>query len=210
MKIKIHYTGSKGNLYTIDNGKDKLLIEAGVTIKKINKAVNFNLSDYSACLCSHEHLDHSLSVPDLISRGIDVYAIKEVFESLDIDSSFAHVVEPKKQFKINSFNIVTFEVKHDVKNVGFLISDGKNKLLYATDCYKIINKFKDLTHILIECNYDIDILNYNLEKGKIHKTVYNRVINSHMEVYQTQEFLKHNISNKTKEVFLIHKSQNNL
>jgi hypothetical protein len=105
---------------------------------------------------------------------------------------------------------VPFEVKHDVKNVGFLISDGKNKLLYATDCYKIINKFKDLTHILIECNYDIDILNDNLEKGKIHKTVYNRVINSHMEVYQTQEFLKHNISNKTKEVFLIHKSQNNL
>jgi hypothetical protein len=67
-----------------------------------------------------------------------------------------------------------------------------------------------LTHILIELNYDIDILNNNLEKGKIHKTVYNRVINSHMEVYQTQEFLKHNICDKTKKVYLIHQSKNNL
>jgi phosphoribosyl 1,2-cyclic phosphodiesterase len=133
-----------------------------------------------------------------------------VFESLSIDSPFAHVIEPKKAFKIGSYKIVSFNVEHDVPNVGFLISDGENKVLYATDCFKIINRFKGLTHILIELNYDIDILNYNLEKGKIHKVHYDRVIRSHMELFQTQEFLKHNICAKTKEVYLIHKSQNNL
>ena len=56
MKIKIHYTGSKGNLYSIDNGKDKLLIEAGVPIKKINKAIDFKLGDYAGALISHQHL----------------------------------------------------------------------------------------------------------------------------------------------------------
>lgn len=210
MKINIFHSGSKGNLTSINNGKDQLILDAGVPIKKINKALNYRLNDISACLVTHEHKDHCLAVPDLISRGIPVYAIKEVFESLSIDSPFAHVIEPKKQFKINSYKIVSFEVKHDVPNVGFLISDNKSKVLYATDCYKIINRFKDLTHILIELNYDIDVLNKNLEEGKIHKVHYDRVIRSHMELYQTQEFLKHNICAKTKEVYLIHQSKNNL
>ena len=210
MKIDILYSGSKGNLIKLDNGKESLILDAGVPIKKINKDLNYKLNDISACLVTHEHKDHCLAVPDLISRGVHVYAIKEVFESLNIDSPFAHVIEPKKQFKINSYKIISFEVKHDVPNVGFLISDNKSKVLYATDCYKIINRFKDLTHILIELNYDIDVLNKNLEEGKIHKVHYDRVIRSHMELYQTQEFLKHNICAKTKEVYLIHQSKNNL
>lgn len=212
MEINIFHSGSKGNLISINNGKDQLILDAGVPIKKINQALNYKLGDYAGALISHQHLwlDHCLAVPDLISRGVHVYAIKEVFESLSIDSPFAHVIEPKKQFKINSYKIVSFEVKHDVPNVGFLISDNKSKVLYATDCYKIINRFKDLTHILIELNYDIDVLNKNLEEGKIHKVHYDRVIRSHMELFQTQEFLKHNICAKTKEVYLIHQSKNNL
>jgi metal-dependent hydrolase (beta-lactamase superfamily II) len=56
MKIKIHHSGSKGNLYTINNGKDKLLIDAGVPIKKINKALNYKLGDCAGALISHQHL----------------------------------------------------------------------------------------------------------------------------------------------------------
>ena len=210
MKIDILYSGSKGNLIKLDNGKESLILDAGVPIKKINKDLNYKLNDISACLVTHEHKDHCLAVPDLISRGVHVYAIKEVFKSLNIASPFAHVIEPKKAFKIGSYKIVSFNVEHDVPNVGFLISDGENKILYATDCFKIINRFKGLTHILIELNYDLDTLNANLESGKLNRMVYQRITNSHMELFQTQEFLKHNICAKTKEIYLIHQSKNNL
>ena len=139
-----------------------------------------------------------------------MYAIKDVFESHDIDSPFAHVIEPKKAFKIGSYNIIAFPVEHDVPNVGFLISDGINKILFATDCYKIVNRFKGLTHIMIECNYDKEVLEANEKAGLIHPVVRRRVINSHMELWQTQEFLNHNISESAKEVYLIHGSNSNL
>jgi phosphoribosyl 1,2-cyclic phosphodiesterase len=56
MNINILATGSKGNLYTINNDRDKLLIECGVPIKKINKALNYKLGDYAGALISHQHL----------------------------------------------------------------------------------------------------------------------------------------------------------
>jgi metal-dependent hydrolase (beta-lactamase superfamily II) len=56
MEIKIFHSGSKGNLTILDNGKDKIILDAGVPIKKINKAFNYKLGDYAGALISHQHL----------------------------------------------------------------------------------------------------------------------------------------------------------
>lgn len=210
MKIKIHHTGSKGNLYSIDNGKDKLLIECGVPIKKINKAVNFKLSEYCGCLVSHYHKDHSESLIELINRGINCYAIKETFEHYNIDSPFTHIVEPKKSFNVGSFTVMPFDIAHTCPNVGFLIVSGQNKLLFATDLVKCVHRFSDLTHIMIECNYDRETLDKNFKAGKIAPAYYKNIIEGHFELWQAQEFLKYNISESTEEVYLIHGSRLNL
>jgi metal-dependent hydrolase (beta-lactamase superfamily II) len=56
LKIDILYSGSKGNLIKLDNGKESLILDAGVPIKKINKALNYKLGDYAGALISHQHL----------------------------------------------------------------------------------------------------------------------------------------------------------
>lgn len=56
MEINIFHSGSKGNLISINNGKDQLILDAGVPIKKINKALNYKLGDYAGALISHQHL----------------------------------------------------------------------------------------------------------------------------------------------------------
>lgn len=56
LNITVHYSGSSGNLYAIDDGKTKILIEAGVVIKKIKEALRFRLSEIEGVLISHEHL----------------------------------------------------------------------------------------------------------------------------------------------------------
>ncbi len=57
MIFRQHYSGSSGNLYEIvANSGARLLIEAGVTWKKLQKALDYNLSNIEACLISHGHL----------------------------------------------------------------------------------------------------------------------------------------------------------
>lgn len=56
IEFKSHFSSSKGNLYTINDGNTKLLIECGVPLKDIKKAEGFNIAHgIRACLVSHEH-----------------------------------------------------------------------------------------------------------------------------------------------------------
>lgn len=56
LEIKQIASGSTGNCYRISDGKTNLLIEAGITIRKIKEALMFRLSEIEGCLISHEHL----------------------------------------------------------------------------------------------------------------------------------------------------------
>lgn len=57
MRFESFYSSSTGNLYcvTAANGK-RLLIECGVTWRKLIKALSYDLTNIEACLISHEHL----------------------------------------------------------------------------------------------------------------------------------------------------------
>lgn len=49
-------SGSSGNCYLIRNERCQLLIEAGIALPKIQRAVNFQISQLDGCLISHCHL----------------------------------------------------------------------------------------------------------------------------------------------------------
>jgi glyoxylase-like metal-dependent hydrolase (beta-lactamase superfamily II) len=46
---------STGNAYILTAGADKLMLDCGVSWKRIQKALNFKLSDVVGCLITHEH-----------------------------------------------------------------------------------------------------------------------------------------------------------
>ena len=56
MKIKSFYSSSSGSLYKISNDDISILIEAGVSITKIKKSLNFKLREVAGVLISHSHL----------------------------------------------------------------------------------------------------------------------------------------------------------
>ena len=55
MLLKIISSGSSGNGYAIMNDNEILLIEAGVSVAEIKKAIDFKTSKIVGCLISHEH-----------------------------------------------------------------------------------------------------------------------------------------------------------
>lgn len=209
--IKVISTGSHGNCYILQVEGEILLLECGVTYKKILKALDFDLSNVKGCLISHEHKDHSKAIDQLIKNGINVYSSKGTFESLGVESYRAKTIKSEEQFKIGNFTILPFETEHDCEEpLGFLIHHKAiGKLLFATDTYYIKYKFKGLNHILVECNYDNKILETNVESGKVHPVLRGRIIKSHFSLDNLKDFLKASDLTQIKNIILIHLSSSN-
>lgn len=209
LKIKSFHSGSTGNLYTVDDGDSRLLIEAGVTIKRIKKALNFKLNEISSCIVSHQHLDHCKAIPDMIKQGIDCYMLQDVKESLQVTGHRVHVFDFFKQFKAGSFTIKPFGLEHDVPNAGFLIMSGNEKLVYITDTFYCRFRFPKLNYIMLETNYSNAILDENIKNGLVDRSMRKRLLYSHFELENVKDFLLSNDLSRCKEIHLIHLSSAN-
>lgn len=203
--IKILASGSSGNCYLIDNSKTKLLLDAGIPFKKIQIGCDFCVGDISGCLITHRHGDHSKAIKDLIKR-IPIYGPKDLQE---INKNVL-VLNPLVEYKIGTFTIVPFELKHDVECYGYYISSIEGeKLIYVTDTAYIKYKFAELTHIMIEANYDSEIIRKNTLNMDINGNLASRIIQSHMNIKTVEEFLDANDLDKIRQIYLLHLSDSN-
>lgn len=209
--LKVLSTGSHGNCYILEADGEQLLLECGVTYKRILEGLEYDLSKVKGCLVTHEHKDHCKAIKDILKNGIDVYSSTGTLEALDVEHHRAHRITIEKQFKLGGFTILPFHTQHDVREpIGFLISHkALGKVLFATDTYYIQYKFKALNHIIIECNYSEKILESNVESGKVHKWLKYRVEKSHFSVENLKDFFKANDLSKVKNIVLIHLSKDN-
>lgn len=55
MNVNCIYSGSSGNCYIIEDCCGKIMVEAGVPVKKIQKKWGYMVHGIQACLVSHEH-----------------------------------------------------------------------------------------------------------------------------------------------------------
>jgi len=210
MEIKTIATGSTGNCYLIDDGESRLIIELGVTFKRIQQALDYETLKVSAALISHSHKDHCKGVQGALDASMDVYLSKATTDEIGIQHNRIKQYTNKQQFRVGTFTILPFDVKHDVENHGFLIqSDNGSKLLFATDTYYVKYKFSGLTHLMIEANYSEAILNENIERGTIHEFLAKRIKASHFSLENVIEFMKANDLSKVQEIHLLHLSSSN-
>ncbi|MBW2003041.1 MAG: MBL fold metallo-hydrolase [Deltaproteobacteria bacterium] len=213
MDIQVIASGSRGNCYRVSDGKTSLLLEAGINIARIKRALNFRLSDIAGVLVSHEHKDHSKACGDLIRAGIDIYTSRGTADVMELAGHRVHAIESKKQFVIRTFTVLPFDTRHDAAEpLGFLLYSKTTgeKLLFATDTYYVKYKFKGLTHVMVECNYSADILDLNIAEGNISPALKKRLIQSHFSLENVKEFLRANDLSKVKEIYLLHHSAQNI
>ncbi len=204
-------SGSRGNCYHITDGSTPLLLECGIPFREIQKGLHFRVSEVAGCLVSHEHKDHSKAVQDVMKAGVDCYMSRGTAEALGVAGHRVHIIEARKQFRLGSWTILPFQTQHDaVEPLGFLLANrAGGKLLYATDTYYVRYKFRDLTHILVECNYAADILKANVEAGLVPPALKKRILKSHFSLDNVKEFLKANDLSQVREIWLLHLSDGN-
>lgn len=83
------------------------------------------------------------------------------------------------------------------------------KMLFATDTYYIQYNFPGLNHILIECNYDGDIMTNNIDNGTLNVGLALRLAKSHMSLDNCKALLKATDLGAVRNIVLIHLSSLN-
>lgn len=212
MRLIILGSSSKGNCYILSNGKEALIIEAGIRLSEVKKALKFNISVVVGAVVTHEHNDHAGYLKDFVAAGITVLALDEVFKGKGVSetASFTKRITPGKGYKVGAFKIIPFSVRHDVPCVGYLIEHpDMGKLLFVTDTMMLEYTFSGLNHILLEANYADRILSENIENGTVQPFFWERVMKSHMELETTKEILQSNDLSSVRNIVLIHLSSGN-
>jgi len=208
--IKVLASNSSGNCYIIQAGEEKLVLECGLDYKSILKGLNYSIKGVVGCLISHQHLDHCKSFKKIFENFPKVVAPVEVLEKFEC----RHLRKSKiathlEVFKLGAFTILPFNCQHtntdssECVNLGYMIQHPQiGKILFATDTYYLKYKFKDIDHILIECNYS----EKNIEALELHEQ---RIFKSHMSLETLKETLKTWDLSSTKTITLIHLSHGN-
>lgn len=204
MKFEALASSSSGNAYIVSDRDTRILLECGIPHKKLQKLSGFSLSEFKACLVTHEHKDHAKSVQELINSGMDVYMSYGTAQALETD--LAELIENMEQFNIGSLDIVPFTTYHDAKEpLGFLIKsrvDG-DVLAFATDTVNLRYQFPGLNILAIEANYDKAIL---AKCEKLPEKVRHRIENSHMEIDTLCDYLRSLDLSVCREIHLLHLS----
>ncbi len=203
---------STGNGYLLKAASGEILIiEAGVKLAKIKKALDFDLTRIAGCIVSHSHTDHAKCLPEYHNAGIRCYINANTAETwLKGRQSGIAILREKEQLTIGEFLIKPFALEHDVENFGYLIHHYESGMTcFITDTHYCRYTFAGLTNILIEANYSSEIIDQKLLSGAGSLYVRNRVLTYHMEFETTKEFLRANDLQKVNNIVLLHLSMGN-
>ena len=169
------FSGSTGNSLLVESENSKILIDAGESAKKIENALsllNVKIDEIDGIIVTHEHIDHVKSLGTISKKfNIPVYANVETWNAMPeqkakICEGNQKNFEINNDFEIKDLKLQPFSIPHDAANpCGFNIFNKKQKISVATDLGhitpEIVESLRKSKFILLEANYDPDILKYS-------------------------------------------------
>lgn len=166
------YSGSTGNSLFVQSDNTNILIDAGVSGKKIVDAlasINIDITSISAIFITHEHIDHVQGLGTISKKyNIPVFANKETWDAMEnqkakINPGNINIFKNNEIFTFNDLKIFPFDIPHDAANpCGFNIYSNSTKISIATDIGHmdniIVNNLKNSSFLLLESNYEPEVL----------------------------------------------------
>lgn len=210
MELKVLGSSSNGNCYILDNGKEALIIEAGVRFQEVKKALGYNLRKVVGCLITHRHNDHAKYIKAMVDNGFHTLTLADVWENKGVWGSRSVAIVPKHGYKLGRFKVLPFNACHDVPCVGYLIEHPEcGRIMFLTDSCECLSLFPRLNHILIECNYSMAKLIEAVNAGVTPKSQIDRLPNSHMELQTCKSVLSELDLANVFNIVLLHLSDHN-
>lgn len=199
--MKIHCIGSSssGNSYVITSNGHKLIVELGCNFKEVLKAVDYDLKSIAGCLASHVHGDHAAYIPKSLEYQIPVYGNKDVVDKYP----YVHILTQKYRYSIGKFKVQCIKVPHNALCYSFIIKcPSGEKILFATDLSKFNYKVSGCDVIMMEANYDEDIIYEALARGEVVRSQ----SENHLEIKDCLEAVERCVDTNTQLIILLHMS----
>ena len=169
------YSGSSGNSFLVQSNKAKILVDAGVSCKKIVEALaslNIDIEDIDGILVTHEHTDHTQSIGTISKKyGTNIYANKKTWQAMPeqakkIQEKNIYYFSNNETFNLKDLEILPFSIPHDAANpCGFNISNENIKISITTDIghinSNVLTNLKHSKFVLLEANYEPEVLKYS-------------------------------------------------
>lgn len=209
MKLKVIGSGSSGNCYLLDDGKQILIIEAGLPFSEVKEAINYQTSRIVGVLSTHEHGDHRKFIDEYIKAGIPVMKGNVYYPLYNPLTKLLNMYVGD-ELELGEYIIAPFDVPHDVPCYGYVIHHpAMGKLIFVTDAEYVKYTFPGVNHIMVETNYSQDILDENTNSGEIPTVLRNRIMKSHMSFDTAVKMVKANKSSQLRNVVMCHLSTRN-
>ena len=215
------FSSSSGNSTYIGSAKTGILVDAGVSAKKMKEALlsrDIDPSELGGIFITHEHSDHIKGVRILASTyKIPVFATEATLSFLEengaLTSKFPYEVIPYEGREIGDIFVKPFRTPHDIReSCGYRIefSDGQ-KAAVATDIGKITDEIKSnllgCELVMLESNHDIGML----QNGPYHYALKRRILSEvgHLSNIACADMTAELVSKGTGRIYLGHLSQDN-
>ncbi len=174
MKLCSIASGSSGNCIYVGSEQTNLLVDAGVSAKKIESGlhgIDIRPDSLEGILITHEHSDH-ISGLGILARKyhIPIFATLETIGAIrrikaigEIEEGLFRPVKPQEAFRINDILVEPFATSHDASNpVCYTMSSEGHKIGIATDLGMyddyIVNSLQGSDLLMIEANHDVNML----------------------------------------------------
>lgn len=172
IKLASLFSGSSGNAIYISNENTHILVDAGLSGKRIEEAMTAaggDIRNIQAIVISHEHIDHTMGAGILSRRfNIPIYANHRTWEAMrsqlnKIKPECIRVFNTGQPFNIGDMEVQSFPTPHDAaESVGFNFRCSKKTVTIATDIghmdKTLLSNLEGSDMILIESNHDVEML----------------------------------------------------
>lgn len=169
-------SGSDGNCAYIGDAKSGILIDLGISLKKLKAQLDeydMSLQNIEAVLLTHEHSDHIKGLATFIKQtDIPIYSSPKTAEYInEHNPDVAGRIIPLEEnidCKLERTCFIAYKVYHDsVEAYGYKIKTADDRIVcYATDTghfdEELFNSVKGSDLCIIEANHDEGMLSCNI------------------------------------------------
>ncbi|MED4015749.1 MBL fold metallo-hydrolase [Sutcliffiella cohnii] len=221
MQFSVLASGSTGNAIYVENDQHSLLIDAGLSGKKMQELfdkIGKKIESLSGILVSHEHSDHIKGLGVIARKyNVPIYANEKTWKAMEsnigvipVDQKFIFDTGAAKAF--GSLQVESFGVSHDAAEpMFFAFHDGAKKLVVITDTGYVSDRMKgvisDADVYVFESNHDVQML----QMGRYPWSIKRRILSDvgHVSNEDAALAMADVIGDKTKRIYLAHLSQDN-
>ena len=216
-------SGSCGNCYYLGTEKSGILIDAGVSLRRLKKTLQehgLDTESFSAVLVTHDHLDHirhlgsfckRLSKPVYTSGPIHKALARHTFTAPTIGGC-RRVLDEDAWNEVAGFRVRYFVVPHDAtQTVGYAIEVEDRMFVIMTDVGRMTDEAVEFARmadtVVVESNYDMDML----MGGPYTYELKMRIVQGcgHLSNDECASAIRRFVHPELRNIFLCHLSENN-